>query len=142
MIKLNASYSKKVPADQDYSSKSYLACVEVELPTGASAQELQQKIHETFKLVEESVEAEINGQTAQHQGQPTRDQPGGQQGRSQPYIPASNKQVKYILDLGKARDMTLAALNAEAQRMYGVDSVYNLAKGDASKFVDHLKQAA
>ncbi len=34
MIKLNASYSKKVPAQQKYSSESYLACIEVELPTG------------------------------------------------------------------------------------------------------------
>jgi hypothetical protein len=145
MIKLNASYSKKVPADQDYSSKSYLACVEVELPTGATPQELQQKIHETFKLVEESVEAEINGQTTHNQGQHNRDQHRGSQGSSQeqkPYIPASNKQVKYILDLGKAKSMLLADLNAEAGRLYGVDSIYNLSKPDASRFVDHLKQAA
>ena len=27
MIKLNASYSRKVPADQEYSSKSFLACI-------------------------------------------------------------------------------------------------------------------
>lgn len=26
----NASYSKKVPAEQDYSSKAFMACVEVE----------------------------------------------------------------------------------------------------------------
>jgi hypothetical protein len=138
MIKLNASYSKKVPADQDYSSKSFLACVEVELPTGASAKELQQKIHETFRLVEESVEAEIAGtvnigSAEQHQRH---------QGKSEPYIPASNKQVKYILDLGKAKDMTLAALNAEVSRLYQVDSIYNLAKADASRYVDVLKQAA
>ena len=43
MIKLNASYSKKVPAEQEYSSKSFLACIEVELPTGASAKECKVK---------------------------------------------------------------------------------------------------
>ena len=63
MIKLNASYSKKVPAEQEYSSKSFLACIEVELPTGATAKELQGKIHDTFELVKQAVEAEIEGNT-------------------------------------------------------------------------------
>jgi hypothetical protein len=40
MIKLNASYSKKVPAEQEYSSKSFLACIEVELNANATPQEL------------------------------------------------------------------------------------------------------
>ena len=142
MIKLNASYSKKVPTQQKYSSESYLACVEVELPTGATPQELQQQIHDTFALVKQSVEAEINGQTTHDQAQERQSRQDGRQGHSQPYIPASNKQVKYILDLGKAKDMTLAALNAEAHQLYGVDSIYNLSKPDASRFVDHLKQAA
>lgn len=34
MIELNAPYSKKVPAEGKFSSESYLACIEVELPTG------------------------------------------------------------------------------------------------------------
>ncbi|MDF7827159.1 hypothetical protein P4B35_24260, partial [Pontiellaceae bacterium B12227] len=64
------------------------------------------------------------------------------QSQQQPYIPASNKQIQYLLSLGKSRDMTLAALNAEASKLYQVDSIYNLSKPDASKFVDVLKQAA
>ena len=32
MLKLNASYSKKVPADGEYTSQSYHASIEVELP--------------------------------------------------------------------------------------------------------------
>ena len=32
MLKLNASYSKKVPAEGEYSSQSYHASIEVELP--------------------------------------------------------------------------------------------------------------
>jgi hypothetical protein len=138
MIKLNASFAKKVPAEQDYSSKSFMACVEVELPTGATSQELQQKIHETFDLVKRSVEDELADQTTHGQTQGHE----RSQSRPEPYVPASNKQVKYIVDLGKARDMTLAMLNDEAKRLYGVDSIYNLSKPDASRFVDHLKQAA
>ena len=61
MLKLNASYSKKVPTQEKFSSESYLACIEVELPTGQTAQQLQDKIHETFELVKASVESEIAG---------------------------------------------------------------------------------
>ncbi len=145
-LKLCASFSKKVPAEVDYSSKSYLASVEVELPSNLSSEELNAEIHKTYAQLEKAVDEQINGQATQHQAQPARDRQGGSQGHSrsqqQPYIPASNKQVKYILDLGKAKEMTLAALNAEAGRLYGVDSIYNLSKPDASKFVDVLKQAA
>jgi hypothetical protein len=51
MIKLTASFQKKLPAEVDYSSQSYLASVEVELPAGLEGQELQDKIHDTFSLV-------------------------------------------------------------------------------------------
>lgn len=36
----------------------------------------------------------------------------------------------------------LADLNTEAGRLYGVDSIYELTKKDASRFVDELKEAA
>ena len=61
MLKLNASYSKKVPAGEEYSSQSYHASVEVELPDGLSGEALQARIHETFDLVRNSVEAELHG---------------------------------------------------------------------------------
>ncbi len=38
MLKLNASYSKKVPAESEYSSEQYHCQIEVELPGGLSAQ--------------------------------------------------------------------------------------------------------
>ena len=57
MLKLNASYSKKVPAGEEYSSQSYHASVEVELPDGLTQEQLQARIHETFDLVRNSVEA-------------------------------------------------------------------------------------
>ena len=63
MLKLNASYSKKVPAEGEYSSQSYHASVEVELPDGLTSDQLNDKIHETFALVRDSVEAELHGNT-------------------------------------------------------------------------------
>jgi hypothetical protein len=61
MLKLNASFSKKVPAEQEYSSKGYSATIEVELPDGLNQEQLRQRIHETFQMVEASVESEISG---------------------------------------------------------------------------------
>jgi len=61
MLKLNASFSKKVPAEQEYSSKSFHASIEVELPDGLNQQQLQERIHSTFELVRSSVESEISG---------------------------------------------------------------------------------
>jgi len=141
-LKLCASFSKKVPAEVEYSSKSYLASVEIELPSDLSPEQLNAEIHRTYAQLERAVDEQLNTQTTPGQAEPARDQQERPQRASRPYIPASNKQVKYILDLGKAREMTLASLNAEASRLYGVDSIYNLSKQDASRFVDHLKQAA
>jgi hypothetical protein len=83
------------------------------------------------------VEAEIAGKAIERpsngKASPRRiEAPGGK---------ASNKQIKYILDLGKAREKRLADLNAEAERLYGVESIYELTKPDASRFVDVLKAA-
>ena len=61
MLKLNASYSKKVPAEGEYSSQSYHASIEVELPDGLTQNQLNSKIHETFALVRDSVESELHG---------------------------------------------------------------------------------
>ena len=63
MLKLNASYAKKVPAEEEYSSQSYHASIEVELPDGLSGEALQERIHATFNLVRNSVEAELHGKT-------------------------------------------------------------------------------
>jgi hypothetical protein len=143
MIKLNASYSKKVPAELDYSSKSFMACVEVELPTGASARELQAKIHDTFALVKQSVEEEINGRTAQSPATTSQQPQGERQSQSRgPEVRATNKQVQYILSLGKDQRLGLPELNRQVAELYGAGNVYDLSKRDASRFVDILKAAA
>lgn len=139
MLKLNASYSKKVPTDEKFSSESYLACIEVELPHGLTTKELEDKIHDTFDLVKQSVENEIAART-------TKEMPAKQQ-RSQRRPEASaetatNKQIGFILKLGKAQQKGLPELNAMAATQFKAESIYQLTKGDASKLVDQLKQAA
>lgn len=141
MLKLNAAFNKKIPvAGEQYSSQSYHCSVEVELSDAASPEQLQTKIAETFALVRDAVESELHGKPA------ARAEPAGQPAQAGPAKPdtakASNRQVKFILDLAKGKGLTLTALNARVQDKFKVESVYELARKDASRLVDELKAAA
>ena len=140
MLKLNASYSKKVPTSEQFSSQSYHCSVEVELSDAASPEQLQSKIHETFALVRDAVETELHGKPV------AKPEPAVQTAKPEPAKPdaakASNKQIKFILDLAKGKGLTLSALNARVQDRFKVETVYELARKDASKLVDELKAAA
>ena len=140
MLKLNASYSKKVPTSEQFSSQSYHCSVEVELSDAATPEQLQAKIHDTFALVRDAVESELHGKPA------AKPEPAAQTAKPEPAKPdtakASNKQVKYLLDLAKGKGLTLTALNARVQDRFKVETVYDLARKDASKLVDELKAAA
>ena len=140
MLKLNASYSKKVPTSEQFSSQSYHCAIEVELSDAASPEQLQAKIHDTFALVRDAVELELHGKPV------VKPEPAAQPAKAEPAKPdnakASNKQVKFILDLAKGKGLTLSALNARVQDRFKVETVYDLARRDASRFVDELKAAA
>ena len=140
MLKLNASYSKKVPTSEQFSSQSYHCSVEVELSDAATPEQLQAKIHDTFALVRDAVESELHGKPA------AKPEPAAQTVKPEPAKPdaakASNKQVKYLLDLAKGKGLTLTALNARVQDRFKVETIYDLARKDASKLVDELKAAA
>ena len=69
MLKLNAAYSKKVPANGEYSSQSYHCQIEVELPEGLTPQQLNERVHGVFDFVRVSVENELHN-TAQPQNAP------------------------------------------------------------------------
>ena len=140
MLKLNASYSKKVPTAEQFSSQSYHCSVEVELSDAATPEQLQAKIHDTFALVRDAVESELHGKPS------AKAEPSAQPAKPEPAKPdtakASNKQVKYLLDLAKGKGLTLTALNARVQERFKAETVYDLARRDASKLVDELKAAA
>ena len=136
MLKLNASYSKKVPADGEYTSQSYHASIEVELPDGLSAEQLNGKIHETFEMVRNSVEAELHGNTPANHGsyipQETKNQPA----RNNP--PASPKQINYLLSLASKRGITPAQIAAQ----HNVASVDRLSKKQCSALIEQWRNAA
>ena len=75
MMKLNASYSKKVPADTDYSSQSYHCQIEVELPEGLTPQQLNERVHGVFDFVRVSVENELHNSARQSEAPQQQSQP-------------------------------------------------------------------
>ena len=156
MLKLNASYSKKVPADAEYSSQSYHASVEVELPDGLTPDQLNAKIHETFALVRDSVESELHGNTIQHSTQnpqPSNVQPQGSHDAAPQNIaktgygkkngttsdaPASPKQVKYLLDLARQYGVSPDQIKVK----FNVPALESLTKTQCSRAIDELSGKA
>ena len=136
MLKLNASYSKKVPAEGDYTSQSYHASIEVELPDGLSSEQLNGKIHETFEMVRNSVEAELHGNTSSQHGGNAPKNTHNQQ--VQGSTPASPKQIKFMLDLARNKGITPAQIVAQ----YGVASVEQLSKSQCSSIINNWRGAA
>ena len=136
MLKLNASYSKKVPAEGEYTSQSYHASIEVELPDGLSAEQLNGKIHETFEMVRNSVEAELHGNTPANHGsyipQETKNQP------AQNNPPASPKQINYLLTLASRRGITPQQIAAQNN----VANITQLSKKQCSALIEQWRNAA
>jgi hypothetical protein len=140
MLKLNASFSKKVPAEGEYSSKSYHAAIEVELPDGLSDNQLKDKIHNTFELVRASVEAEIGGtkvtdSDTRQQSTPNRySQAKRAPVNKQDTAPASPKQLSYLLDLTR----TLGYKPGEIIDRAGVDDLSQLTRTQCSRLIDEF----
>ena len=147
MLKLNASYSKKVPADTEYSSQSYHASVEVELPDGLTPEQLNARIHETFAMVRDSVEAELHGEggsaslmaDAQLPIQPAQ-QPNKTNFGKKPATdaPASPKQIKFLLDLARQNGYTVEQLKAR----FHVAQLEDLSRTQCSRAIDTLNGKA
>ena len=135
MLKLNASYSKKVPAEGEYTSQSYHASIEVELPDGLNQNQLQARIHETFEMVRNSVEAELHG-NGNRQGREAVSQNVGNP-PVQHDVPASPKQLKFMLDLARNKGITPAQIAAK----YGVATVDQLTRTQCSSIINSWRAA-
>ena len=152
MLKLNASYSKKVPADTEYSSQSYHASVEVELPDGLTPEQLNTKIRETFALVRDSVENELHNEASTASQPVQTHQPGlydsPAQNASKPTYPkkngttsdapASPKQIKYLLDLAKQYGVSPDQIKGK----FNVPALESLTKTQCSRAIDELSGKA
>ena len=142
MLKLNAAYSKKVPADGEYTSQSYHASIEVELPDGLSQKQLNDKIHATFAMVRESVEAELDENARKAGDFPPKESvnPATQSNRSASSnngLPASPKQISYLLSLASRRGITPQQIASQNN----VANVDQLTKRQCSALIEQWKAA-
>jgi len=137
MLKVCTSYSKKVPTDQQYSSQQFHASVEVELSDALSPDQLQERIHQTFSVVRNTVEAEITGKNGNGNGNGNGGH-GEKAGVSGPK--ATNAQVKFITSMATDQNIQLSDLNQHVQDVYGVESLYEMSKKDASALVQQLQR--
>ena len=135
MLKLNASYSKKVPAEGEYSSQSYHASIEVELPDGMNQSQLQNRIHETFEMVRNSVEAELHGNPPA--SAPVNGVQNTSNRHAHPIPPASPKQIKFMLDLARTKGITPQQIAAQ----HGVATVEQMSKRQCSDLINSWRAA-
>jgi len=135
MLKLNASYSKKVPAESNYSSRSYHASIEVELSDGMSQEQLKDKIHNTFALVREAVETEIQQKRTPVNQQRQAPRPQGNP-RRQTNDVASPRQLQYLQDLAQSNGVDL---NAELRRL-NLSNLEDLSRQQCSTLIDMVRQ--
>jgi len=139
MLKLSASYSKKVPAGEEFSSQSFHCAVEVELPDGLSREELDKRIHETFGLVKYSVDTELASVNANGFGTPAprAQQFPAQNARKQQ--PASARQLSYLCDIAARNGMSPGELEAEIASRFGVRALNQLTREDASHMIEFFR---
>ena len=142
MIKLNASVSKKVPLpDVQYGSRSCSAGAEVEVSSGACAEELKEKFRALYLLLDQAVDEQLNGalQPATHKqlSQETRKSLAGRingNGRK-----ATAAQVKAIHAIAGDRGIAEEDLAELLQEEFSVGRPEELAIRDASALIDRLK---
>lgn len=144
MIKLNTSYSKKIPVEgQDYSSQSFHASVELELSDALTPEQIKERIHETAALLRRAVDDELHGSVQAATPAPAYQPEAGQQRNHQRSErggerKASNKQIKFITDLAAEQKILLPDLNADLRERFGVEGLYDLSSKQASALLDEM----
>ncbi len=138
MLKISASYSKKVPGAEQYSSEGYHVSIEAEVSQSllGDPQALQSHIQELFQEVRTSVEQELGGGT----GEPGPTRPhlvhGNGNGRAPQPARASNRQINYAVSLAK-RVWNLSP--DELAKELKVNRLDELTTKQASDLIERLK---
>ena len=130
------SYSKKIPTEVEFSSQGYHLSLQTEIME-TDPRAIRSRLHETFELVKSSVESELAGGQAPVEMPVESPMPerGTRRGSGEK---ASNKQVKFITDLATRQGFSLADLNADIRRRFGVEGLYDLTRRDASRLLDEM----
>ena len=157
MLKVNVGLSRKL--SRDYQSTGFSVNLEGEITAPVSDPDaVIEQVKEVFDLAEAALDAEIersqsNAAIAGHDAEPAnngRHAPpdNGQRnpapnGNGRKDEPATNKQVQYLLSIGKRMRLSTAALEKEVADILGREvGLYDLSKKDAGIVIDQLTTAA
>ena len=140
MIRINASFTKKVPGEEPYSSDGVHLGVEIEVPDQVlnDPNQFREAVRRLFAQARAEVEEQVTGprasapiQSGFRSNERTQPEPR-RNGRDQP---ASKKQLDFLLSLGRrSANLSPADILAEA----GVDRLSDISKAQASAMIDRL----
>jgi hypothetical protein len=161
MLRVNVGLSRKL--SKDYNSTGYSVNLEGEVTAPVSDPEgVVEQVKELFDLAEEALVVQVERSQsidaiASRDAQPKHDPPGNGNGRQRPrqerrqessqgqdgngrgQEPATNKQVQFLLNLGKQKRMSKRQLEGEVAAILGYQcDVYQLTKRDACVVLDAL----
>lgn len=165
MLKINISFSKKIPGPEQYSSLSFHGSMERELSDGLSGQQIQDAFAKSYALLENTVENEIvrycGGEQVPPQAAPApepppqqRPAPRPQQGpqpqqrrgnyqqrpQSQGASMITESQLKFLNRLAAERGFTQQQIRAEISQRFHIERMEQLSKQEASHFIEELSQ--
>ena len=163
MLRVNVGLSRKL--SKDYNSTGYSVNIDGEitaLPSDAEA--VVEQVKELFDLAEEALDQQVqrsrsidaiaghqqesrqprsagrdgNGSARPNRGTPRQSQqPGNGNGREE--HPATNKQIQYLLSIGKRQRLSTPQLEGKIEEILGRPvGVYDLSKQAAGVVIDSL----
>lgn len=152
MIKLVSSFGMKVPADVEYSSRSYHVGLESEVADGIGGEGILAKAKELFALAKAAVNSELNGKS-----QPSKESPKTSPARNNDRVipdreqengrasgngdSPSGKQLGYLLSLAR-KNGGIQKLNAVLRDEYGIEEMNRLTRKECSELIERMKGGA
>ena len=156
MLKINISFSKKIPGPEQYSSLSFHGSMERELSDGLSGQQIQEAFAKSYALLETTVENEISRYCGEpvHQAPPAPPPPPQQVPRAQPQAQhrgnsqrpqqgasmVTESQLKFLNRLAAERGMTQQQMRADLVQRFNIERVEKLSKQEASRYIEEISQ--
>ncbi|WP_254511385.1 hypothetical protein [Anatilimnocola floriformis] len=163
MLRVNVGLSRKV--SKDYNSTGFSINLDGEITSTVSDPEaVIEEVKQLYDLAEEALDREIERhrsdsaiasrdegtppsnttrQTNDNGHPPERSAANGHQANGHNGEVATNKQVQYLLNLGKRQGLTTKQLESRIEQLTGKKvGVYELSKREAGDVIDALSQAA
>lgn len=161
MLKVNVGLSRKL--SKDYNSEGFSINLEGEVSAAVNdPQAVVEQVKELYDLAEEALAQQIERtqstaaiasrdeepRSAGHEGNGRRvpennRRPSSNGNGHKPDDPATNKQIQYLLSIGKRMRLSTAALEKEVAEILGKEvGLYDLSKKDAAVVLDQLTSTA